>query len=341
MSNFLTMRSFPNQRAPTVEKIRSDGIRMYCEARYVIVLNEEGEVVEKINRSITYTGNFLVILAPVIYKGWKVNLSVVLEIGFSRSVPYQQFEKWLGEEKVATKGRRPICKLTDEKVILLLSLLSDIVKIVALEETHYWKSVTYGGEKNPARSRRIDWKCGIFASIPVDEEILCYAVYVLDIETRSVYLKEKSFFIKFWFRNFKLAHYSRNQLRSFTGAQKVAEMIMNAEYPKHYLQVVIGSLSSRNKILLELCVRAFSKEPKEGEEYKELEDLLKTPEPPALYTLLQSKFESNVVTEIKSGWNLNGYIWDKRDKERIVHAKNALRFEIGLDKKDREKFYKR
>lgn len=336
MSNFLTMRSFSNERAPTVEKIRSDGIRMYCEARYVIILNEKGEVVETINRSITYTGNFLVILAPIIYNGWKVNLSVVLEIGFSRSSPYQQFEKWFDGKKVATKNRRPVCKLTDEKIISLLSLLSDTVKKIALEETSHWKSLTYVGEKNPFRSRNINWKCGIFASIPTDEEILCYAVYLLDIKTRSRYLREKSFFIRFWLRNFKHVHYSRNQLRSYANAQKVAEMIMNAEYPKHYLQVVMDSLSSKNKALVELCIRAFSKEMKDGEDYMELEDLLKTPAPPLLYTSLESKFDSNLAVEIKSGWKLHGYVWERRNKERVVHAKNALRFEIGLDKNDRE-----
>lgn len=331
MNDFLIMRSFDsNQRVPTVDKVRRDGIRMYSEARYVIVLNEEGDVVERINRSITWMGNYLVVLAPVLYDGWKINLSVVLEIGLSRSVPYQQFEKKIDGKTVATKNRRPIVKFTDTKIISLTSILSQSLKTIALEETKHWKSVEYGGKRKQV-GRRISWKSSIFASIPHDEEILCYAVYLSDLETRFRYLKEKVRFIKFWLKKYQFSYYSRKQLRSFAGAQKVAELLINAKYPTHHLHIILNNLSHKHRELVELSVRAFSPE---TEEYKELDEILKTPTAPSFYIFLHSRLKM-LRNEIKNGWKLHGYVWEKRDANRKVHAQNSLRFEIGLEGRDR------
>ena len=339
MSDFLVMRSFPNRREPYVEKVRSDGILMYYEARYVIVLDEEGNVVERINRSITYTGNYLVVLAPLMYKGWKINLSVVLEIGLSRSAPYKQYEKCFESERFAVKARCPVARLTDEKVIFLLPLISKQIKSIAVEETAHWKSVTFGGRRETRGKRRsshaIRWKCGIFASIPTEEEVLCYAVHLLDFETRVDYLSQKVLFIEYWLRNYKQSSYSRKQLLSYAGAKKVADMVMDAEYPAHHLSVIVRGLSPHIRDLFDLCIRAYSPLPKEGEEYKELEEILGSAPPSDFYIFLHNKFEL-VRAEIKKGWRLHCYIWEKRDARRKTHAQNSLRFEIGLEDKDRD-----
>ncbi len=317
MSDVLTMRSFPNERAPTVTKIRSDGIRMYCEARYVIVLNDEGEVIEKINRSLTYTGNFLVVLAPVIYDGWKVNLSVVLEIGFSRSVPYQQYEQITSDGvRYRTITRRPVAQLTDAKIIELLSTISSSLRNIVDEETSHRKKliwVKYGKDKREMLS-------GMFVSIPLDEASpLVYVCLEKDFISRTNgHLQLFVDLVKEKLRKLKFAYYPKGQIKRFKVSQEIASILFDANYPVHFLEFIrkkLGKETKKVRALFEQIVEEFEIKTKNKNNidifYKDLEKIF-------------SEDKESLIENFK----ITVQTHPKRDNKRSVHAKDCLRIEI-------------
>lgn len=317
MSGFLTVRSFPNQRAPTVEKIRSDGIRMYCEARYVIVLNEEGEVVEKINRSLTYTGNFLVVLAPVVYDEWKVNLSIVLEIGLSRSVPYQQFEKWFGKEKISVQKRRPVVMLSDEHLIYLMSVIVVAIQDVVDEEVSHRKSLVWN---TPTTRKNGSYLLnGKFITIPLEITPLVFICLKKDFTARVE--GHLSLFVKLTkekLSTFKYAYYPKGQIKRFKKAKEIASILDEAQYPEHFINAVrkkLGKPTGKYRALFEQIIDEFKISFGIGNEND------------ALLKKLDTKFEEN-SKHLLEQFPLIVVMHPKRDSTRDVHARNCIRVEI-------------
>lgn len=94
MDKFLIPLSFAKRRAPLRAKVQADAQRMYEHARYVIVLDGTGNVLEARpnRRQDDNVIDCLAVFAPVTYLGSDFDKSVVLEIGFRRFVPYAQTE---------------------------------------------------------------------------------------------------------------------------------------------------------------------------------------------------------------------------------------------------------
>lgn len=153
MDTILTPLSFKTRRAPLLGKVERDADTMYGNARYVIVLDEDGNVVEqRFNRRIDdEVVDCLAVFAPFTYKGARLERVLVLEIGFRRFVPYAQTEHRLGastrrgpvlrfrkgeERKPRTKvkankkrayqipARIPIARLTDDALFDIMPALA-------------------------------------------------------------------------------------------------------------------------------------------------------------------------------------------------------------------------
>lgn len=320
MCDFLTMRSFTNQKAPTVEKIRSDGIRMYCEARYVIVLDEKGAVVERINRSLTYTGNFLVILAPVIYNGLKVNLSIVLEIGLSRSVPYQQFEKFTDDgRRYRTITRRPIATLTDEEIIFLLPIISDSLQMIVDEDTSHRKKLIWVKNGKDKKEMLI----GMFVAIPIEVSSLVYICLEKDFISRTNgHLQLFVDLVKKRLRKLKFAYYPKGQIKRFKVSQEIASILFEANYPSHFLEVIrkkLGKETKKVRSLFEQIVDEF------GIKTKTMNNL------DILYEDLEKIFGKSKKSLIEM-FQVSVQTHPRRDGRRSTHAKDCLRIEVHPSK---------
>lgn len=327
MEDFLVVRDFGKTRPPTKEKILRDGIMMYCEARYVIVLDEHGEVVERINRSITYTGNFLVVLAPIIHEGKKIELSVVLEIGLSRSVPYQQFEKNFADGKFAVKGRRPVAKLTDEKIIELLLTFSQIIQDVVDEETSHrkrliWKK--YGKDKK-------EMPIGIFVTVPFEASPLVYICLEKDfIERANGHLQLFVNMTREKLRKLKFAYYPKDEIKRFKVAQEIASILFDANYPSHFLEVIrrkLGKETGKIRSLFEQIIEEFEIKTKEKDDLD------------VLHENLEKVFGENKDILINS-FPISVQTHPKRNNRRSTHAKDCLRIEIHPSKEAIEEKHK-
>ncbi|MCF7843654.1 hypothetical protein K9M47_02015 [Candidatus Gracilibacteria bacterium] len=316
MSDFLVMRSFDNQREPTVVKVRSDGIRMYCEARYVIVLDEEGNVVERINRPITYTGNYLVILSPIVYKGWKINLSVVLEIGFSRSVPYQQFEqRTCGGVRYRSVTRTPIAQLTDEKICSILSIIGDSFKMIVDEDTSHRKNLVWSKYGKDRKEMPI----GMFVAIPLDARPLVYVCFEKDFISRiNGHIQLFIDLVRSRLVKLKYAYCPKGEIKRFKVAKEIADILFAANYPAHFLEVIrsrLGKETRKVRSLFEQIVDEFAIKQKPKNDLDLLFEEL-------------GKIFSNRSEELIGKFKISVQTHPKRDERRLIHARGCLRLEI-------------
>jgi hypothetical protein len=91
----------------TLGKVLRDGAIMEGEARYVIELDSEGNVIKHYrNPPFDSLANCIVVLAPAIFLGVFVEKAVCLEIGFGRFVPYKATEI-----KAVKLGKKKQCKV--------------------------------------------------------------------------------------------------------------------------------------------------------------------------------------------------------------------------------------
>lgn len=250
MSEFLEMRSFvKNERVPTVEKVIRDGQNMYNSSRYVIVLNNNGEVIETINGKHGFIGNFLVVLAPVTYKGVSIPMSVVLEIGIGRATPYQQFEQWNNDERTTIKGRKPVAKMKDAFVIKLLPLLSKTLQSIVDQDISHRSVLAIVVKKATSIRNSVIKTRGLFIRINKEEEIICYACLARDIETRSHHHVDR--FVTNTIKRLasligKSDYYTDKELAKKSTASEIAYYVNESGYPTHMMEIVREKIIKRD-----------------------------------------------------------------------------------------------
>lgn len=108
MDKIVVPVSFKERRPPLLEKVVRDADIMYSNARYVIVLNKTGNILEqRFNRRFDdEVVDCLAVFAPCVYRGAEIERALVFEIGFRRFVPYAQTEHRLG----ASTRRGPVVR---------------------------------------------------------------------------------------------------------------------------------------------------------------------------------------------------------------------------------------
>ncbi len=333
MRNFLIMRSFPLGKEPTTAKVIRDGEKMYCEARHVIVLDENGEVSYEENRPSAYTGNYIAVFAPIVYKGEEIRLAIALEIGFSRSVPYQWFEKWYGKKKVTTTVRRPVVKLTDEKVISLLPTLSRAIQHIIDQDVSHRRNLIYHTSTTPyggKGKRGKELASGKFITVPKDESVLIFACLAKDSEARHrVHLSDFVRITRKRLSRLKYAYYPKGDLKRFSSVKKTVEILLDADYPAHFAEVIrrkLGKETEKVRSLFEQIVEVFEIKFKETTYDK---DLLYA----SLFQVLNGK-----AKDILGRFSLSVTNHPKRDADKLLYAKehghnpahavNCIRVEI-------------
>lgn len=321
MSNIIEMHSFDKgQRMPTVEKVRRDGMNMCFKSRYVIILDDSGNIIKEIHRK-NYMGNYLVVLAPVIYKDTYVPLSVVLEIGFGRAVPYSYFRKREGGKLLTFSFvRRPVAKLTDEKLISLFPQIGEAIQKVTDETVSNWENSVW-------KNRYKDATYLLMAStitIPYEEKSLCYVCL-----EKALLGREKSHIamfvslVKIRLSKLKYANYTDKEIKRFKVVQEIAYVLHEAQYPSHFLEIIrkkMGSMATKNRVLFEQIIEVFKIKPTEGNRDDEF------------HFALREKYgeKNHIINKFSPSVRTN----PKKDAKRKSHTKsgNFLRVEIEVSK---------
>lgn len=315
MNQFLDMLSFDQKAGPPVDKVIRDADVMYSHARYVIVLNEIGVVTERINRSVGYLANCLVVIAPTYYKNHFV-YSVVMEIGIGRTVPYVELTRQVMDSiSLRVNSRNPVAQLTYAKTLELLSVLSDVLQGIVDEGVAHRKKLVWvkTGKDNK------ELPIGIFIAIPRSLSPLVYACLEKDFTTRveghiSVVIQ----LIKDDLNTLRFAYYPDKELKRLKAVDKVAHVLSDAKYPEHFLEVIRNSLGKRTK-----KVRAL---------FEQIIDSYKIPvgtsnENDELYLKLREDWYVHRKM-ILAAFRVSVQAHPKRDAFRSSHAKNCIRVEI-------------
>lgn len=333
MNDFIVMRSFLNRREPFVEKVRRDGERMHDEARYVIILNKEGNIEGEIDRSEGSTGNYIVVLAPVNYKNHTIDRSVVLEIGLGRSVPYNQFRTGPSNTSDAITYRCPVAKLADEKVIDLLPKLGQVIQSVVDEDISHRRNLIYYTSMTPFGDLSKIGKevpNGKFITIPNEESILVYSCLSKDIELRSK--THLSLFVKIIKRslgNLKHAYYPKGELKRFKVVKEIASVLKESNYPIHFIEIIrakLGKETTKVRALFEQILEVFGIEPEESSDekyllYKSLHKIWKERQKE-----LMNRLAIKTISDSKRDVRKKQYA--KTSGNNQTHAQNCIRVEV-------------
>lgn len=218
MDKIVTPLSFKNRRAPFVGKVVHDADVMYDNARYVIVLDKAGNVLEqRPNRRFDdEVVDCLAVFAPCIYKGVELERVLVLEIGFRRFVPYAQAEHRLGaptlrgpvvrfrkgeERKPRAKIKRgkkrsfnittrvPIAKLTNDALFDIMPALGrgiqECVDSIVLNWTNPQRVrwVKAGTKAKPIWKKH-EMEHSISVRIPKEADLLCATATFAELRWR-------------------------------------------------------------------------------------------------------------------------------------------------------------
>jgi len=153
--------SSKKDRTVTFAKLKRDAALLREHAAVVVVLNEAGWVIEVITRDPRAVGvvRLVVVLAPASRDGQTVSETVVFEIGFSRTRPYQQVERYRSGKVLDffIKPRIRIRPLTYEEYQEVAPVLLRAMRemLFALRESWHTKEAWEAGPKRVAFERGI------------------------------------------------------------------------------------------------------------------------------------------------------------------------------------------
>ena len=245
------------------------------EARYIIILDKNGKVVEKIDRSVSYIGDILVVLAPVVYQKQNINLAVVLEIGFSKAVPYGQYRKQLDNSKIRTWRRRPVVKITDNHLIHIMPEIAQALQNITDKKLlTKRRNLTFFTQMKPSghRSklgREIFSNMGI--TISTENSPLVYTCLEKDRDSRErKYINPLVDSIKSDFRKMPHAYYPNKKIKRFKSAQRIAGIIKNGNYSNFFVDEIrrkLGKETTKNRALFELVIDTFNLKFRETSDY--------------------------------------------------------------------------
>lgn len=359
MPNVFVPLSFTTRRAPLVQKVVSDGSRMYEHARHVIVLDSVGKVLESFeNPPFGGTVDCLVVLAPCVYRNVYIDKTVVLEIGFRRFVPYAQTEYKYegntrrgpkvrtkkGEDKApialsvesrtrgyAIKPRIPVIALTDRRMLAILPTLMQSIQLCVDEIIKGWKEHELIQERHVIRDEYYTYHASIFIRFPESTELLCAGARFAEMRYRvserknlaanAKILKERCRWFAQCFKRHKTeaGDYLDESVKSSEVAFSIADFLRTRIVYRAHTRQTIATI-------LTLIGPATCEERKL---IQQIWRIFKVPTPPDDEKLvLFSRKHRKTKGEILSLWTIENFASPKHDKNRQTHARNALTMRV-------------
>ncbi len=348
-------------------KLIADGKAMYDHARHVIVLNDKGEISELFeNPPFVGVVDCLVVLVPFVkhhYRGTKTILTVVLEIGLRRFVPYAVTEyrpsgkrertprKW-GERKnnsvlprasreptVTIGARVRVAELSDHVLFDLLPTIAEIIQKQVDGFLAKWESSKLIQTMGP-KNRPYEKVVSIFVRVHTSTPLLCAAVRFREFEYRS---SEKG-------NIFGVAELLRRNCAQFI-ARHTREIATDGEY----LDSVVKDSTTASFIAAEIAKRILYRgyckrmietmlemigkpDSKERQLINQIWRVHKIPQ--ALVDEGLAKIEEeygDIRHLLLNSWPLQGIRRTRYERQRVVHARNCLTFSIFGSHEELEK----
>lgn len=311
----------PSLRGVTFGKLRRDARNILRYARFVIVLGGDyPKVIDngyRRTKSLPYA-RIIAVVGPVQHTGIILKNGVRMEIGYSRTRPYAQLEERLRDEYGNRGNRRWFLKprpraghLSDEEFALVFPLITQCMASIVLEHRQNWKVKKSWWVDGPGEVER-----GVHFTIHHSDESMFRQMVLEDVRyRRERYISRHAAWVYYLLKRYKYSAYPSRQLRKFSKAQCVAEMLSQGHYTPFYRAVFLRCFAkgSHTRTLLDSIMETFGIDVSlsEREEYV----LDHAPTVPKLV-------------------DLQCY---RPPRQPIVHARESSVFEITLERRYREK----
>lgn len=352
--------SFSGRRAPLVQKVVSDGLKMYDLARYVIVLDEEGQVIEKFdNAPFGGTVDCLVVLAPCMYSGTLIEKTVVLEIGFRRFVPYAQAEyRKVGTTKrgphlrrksdevktknlvsvkkdktvFAIKPRTPIARICDKVMLQVLPVILDGIQFCVDEILKGWTAHEVIQTRYPKKDQSYTYIASIFVRFPKQEHLLCAGAKFAEFRYRTGETKDIAANAKVVKENCRLFMkvYKRSKTEDGEYSESVVINSNTASFIASFLCTKILYFGYSIHIVERLLALVGKPDCPERRLLEQIQKMYKLPKPEEdnCFLLAEENY-SSLKERILAAWHLETFGSPRHDKRRIKHAKDALTVRVS------------
>lgn len=313
----------------TYKKVLRDGENIYRHARYVIVIDSKGAVVEKIDRISGSLINVLAVIGPLVIDGTRVERSVRAEIGFGRTSPYTASEKMVKDINFRFPRRYVHSPLTEGEQFKLLHEIANQVQKVVDNDVMHRRRLTY--LKNIHRDDSAEYGNGKFITIPSNFPLFMFAGLAKDMETREKgHLDEFVNNTKLRLSRLRCGTYSSSEMKRIKVAQYIAYLLSEAKYGEHIMSIIkekLGKESGKVRVLFEQLLEAYSIVPSVNKDTLYL-SLLKRYELIERYII--SFFPLDVVTHPKREEKKSAHQQLRIDENRKTyrHAVDCLRVEV-------------
>ena len=318
----MTARDAFLNREVTFNKLVRDADNLRTYARFVILLKEGSqiEVIDNGNRrtqGLPYA-KIIAVLGPVQHEGQALEESVLLEIGYSRTRPYAQLEVHLKNEDGQCSGQRWFLKprsrvqdLSDEELVRVYPHIVQCVTAVVLEQRDTWlKKGTWWV------SRCGEVERGIYFTVSQSDELLHRKFALEDVRYRkNRYIRRHAGWIRWLLGRYKYSSYTPIQIRAFTKARCIADMLKQDHYTPFYRNVLCRCLAkgSHSRKLLDLVIETFG----------------------INVSLTEQEARMFEPTAVSLPWLVNLQCY-RPPEQPTVHACGSTVFELSLERRYRE-----
>lgn len=233
-------------------KIREDGKRIRRAARWVLVVDDRGIVIDIIHNT-NYVANIIAVIGPVVICGVCIPEAVLLEIGVSRGRPYAKAECKRDGVYRQFNCRKKAGELS------LAQLNSTWPAIIAaieecIREARAGWSFKIGWRTRTTANKMKEYERGVYFSISSKDVLLHEAFLLRDVVNRT-YLERDAYLISYFLRRYKFVYYPAKQLKSFKGVHRVVDlwrkMTISPRWSARYAQKVFRMLPPAKRSLFE------------------------------------------------------------------------------------------
>lgn len=242
------------------DKLLRDARRLKQRARWVLLIDEKGEVRDFIGND-DYVANVIAVLGPVTSHGMKLSEALLLEIGISHGRPYlptESHRKGGRAQRERMKGRSKAADITLTQLQTVWPMILSIIEESVIQARSTWKN-----KDGWFVNTKAGCKCferGICFSVSNTDHILHEAFLLRDVDVRS-YLRKNARSIWYFLRRYKYVYYPEKQLKSLVGVKKVVELWQNMSdsprWSRRYAHRVIGALPSATRTLFRHIADVF------------------------------------------------------------------------------------
>ena len=254
--------SISERRIVTLNKLKNDVQVLRKYARFVLVLDEHGDVEVVDNEKLFSEGSpyasLIVVVGPQEYKGEKLEETVLLEIAYNRARPYLRIQFKQETPRININARQRVRTLEEEEIKRVYPYILQCMRAIVLERRMQW-SVKEPWSR-PGSGGNIER--GIRFSVHKSDEWLYRQMLVEHIRfVREWYMHKHEYMIYKLLKRFRFVRYSYEQLVSYAGVRQVLGIFSGEAYTRTLHVVALLSSVSR-RVLVEGILVAFGKEVK-------------------------------------------------------------------------------